>query len=296
MAVAVGLVLLALATSTLEAQGTRAQRGSGQARRYQMQGLVVAVDAAARSVVISHDSVPGLMPAMSMPFDVRSARDLDGLEPGLAVRFTLVLDDDAHIEAVEVVPFESVEQDPLTARRLSLLTRGLSSRKPAVATGQAVPDFTLTDQTRHQVRLSSLRGKVVAINFIYTSCALPQFCFRVANHFGAVEKRFRQQAGRDLVLLTVTFDPVRDTPERLAEYAKQWQADPRSWHFLTGATADVRRVCEMFGVDAFQDEGLVNHSVHTVVIDRRGRLAADVEGNRVTAAQIGDLVAEVLRR
>ncbi len=82
--------------------------------------------------------------------------------------------------------------------------------------------------------LSELRGKVVAINFIYTSCALPNFCLRIANNFGVLQKRFRAQLGRDLVLLTVTFDPVHDTPEVLAQYASQWNADPATWHFLTG--------------------------------------------------------------
>ena len=118
-----------------------------------------------------------------------------------------------------------------------------------------------------RVTLSRLRGRVVAINFIYTSCALPQFCFRTANQFGVLQKRFTPQLGRDVVFLTVTFDPVRDQPERLAEYAGQWKADPGAWHFLTGAVADIQRVCGLFGLDFFPDEGLINHSSRTA--DRR---------------------------
>jgi protein SCO1/2 len=159
-----------------------------------------------------------------------------------------------------------------------------------------VPDFTLIDQTRRQVRLSQFRGKVVALNFIYTSCALPQFCFRAANHFGVVQRRFRREAGREVVFLTITFDPARDTPEKLAEYAAQWNADPDVWHFLTGGASDVRRVCNLFGVDFFPDEGLMNHSIRTAIIDRQGRLVANIEGNHYTAAQLGDLVGTTLRR
>ena len=103
-----------------------------------------------------------------------------------------------------------------------------------LAIGETVPDFRLTDQKRRPVALSDLRGKVVAINFIYTSCALPNFCLRIANNFGVLQKRFKAQLGRDLVLLTVTFDPVHDTPEVLAQYASRWNADPATWHFLTG--------------------------------------------------------------
>ena len=97
-----------------------------------------------------------------------------------------------------------------------------------------MPDFRLIDQKSRPVALSDLRGKVVAINFIYTSCPLPNFCLRIANNFGVLQKRFKAQLGRDLVLLTVTFDPVHDTPAVLARYASQWDADPATWHFLTG--------------------------------------------------------------
>jgi protein SCO1 len=91
----------------------------------------------------------------------------------------------------------------LTARRASV---------KALAVGETVPDLTLIDQTHRRVALSELRGKVVAVNFIYTSCALPQFCFRIANHFGVLQKRFKDWLAADIVLLTVTFDPERDHP------------------------------------------------------------------------------------
>ena len=101
--------------------------------------------------------------------------------------------------------------------------------------------------------------------------------------------------GRDLVLLTVTFDPAHDRPEVLAGYARIWKADSQTWHFLTGPLDEVQRVCAMFGVGFWQDDGMFTHSLHTAVIDRQGRLAADVEGNQFTARQLGDLVESVLK-
>ena len=264
--------------------------------RYAVSGMVLQVDTARRSVIVSHDAVQNLMPAMTMPFEVRDVKELEGLAPGAIVNFTLVLaTETSHIERVQVVRYVSAEQDPAAARRLRLL-RDLTGTAPKPLTpGQHVPDFTLTNQTRRQVSLSQYRGKVVAVNFIYTSCVLPQFCYRVANHFGVVRNRFKDRMGRDLVLLTVTFDPARDTPEKLAEYASQWKADPTVWHFLTGAAPDVERVSHLFGVDFFADEGLMNHSVRTAVIDRKGVLIANIEGNQYTAAQLGDLVETTLK-
>ena len=286
-------VVLAAAMCVAEAL-TFAQ---GAPARHAIRGMVMTVDPAHKSVVISHDSISGVMPAMTMPFEVRNVAELKGLVPGAIVSFTLVVEKtSAHIERVQVVRYESVEQDPITARRLRLLQD--MSRDPTKlrAVGEAAPDFTLMDQGRASIALSQFRGKVVALNFIYTSCVLPQFCYRLSNYFGVVQQRFKQRMGRDLVLLTVTFDPARDTPERLAEYSRQWNADPASWHFLTGAADDVQRVCRLYGVDAFPDEGLISHSTRTVVIDRRGALAATIEGNQYTAAQLGDLVDTVLRR
>jgi protein SCO1 len=288
-----------LAGTLLAALALVAGPGVVAGERYAMRGLVLAVDPSHRSFVVSHESVPDLMPAMAMPFDVRESTELEGVVPGMMVEFTLVIEPDAaYAEQIRIRRYEAVEQDPLTAQRLALLKEMIqpTSLEAIVAIGETVPDFTLVNQARQPVTLSSLRGKVVALNFVYTSCALPQFCFRMANHFGMIQRRLGALMGEDVTLLTVTFDPGRDRPERLAEYAKQWKADPRTWHFLTGDVPDVRRVCSLFGVQAFREEGLVNHSTRTAVIDRQGRLAANIEGNEYTTAQFADLLETVARR
>lgn len=236
------------------------------------------------------------MEAMSMPFHVRDAKLLAVARPGDTVAFTLIVDKTtSRLTALRVTEFQSAERDPALASRLKLLDT--ASGKPAAAEitpGQTVPDFTLTDQMNRPVALANLRGKVVVLNFIYTRCPLPDYCFRLSNNLGRLQKRF---AGRhDLVLLTITFDPVHDVPEVLARYAQIWKADPAIWHFLTGPTADVERVCEMFGVAHWRDDGLFTHSLHTVVIDRAGKAVANLEGNRFTAQQLGDLAETVLNR
>jgi protein SCO1 len=269
-------------------------------QQYSASGMVVKVDAPHKSVVISCQSIPGYMEAMTMPFDVRQSKELDGIKPGMTVEFTLVVEkESSHVEKIRIRGYESVEQDPLTAQRLKLLNRITDPKTAEVkplSSGQRVPDFTLIDQKKRRVRFSQFAGKVVAINFIYTSCALPNYCFRISNNFGVLQKRFKEQLGRDLVLLTVTFDPVRDQPEVLAHYASTWNADPETWHFLTGPVAQVQRVTSLFGVDYFPDEGLMNHSLHTVIIDRQGRLITNIEGNQFSVDQLSDLVESVLYR
>jgi protein SCO1 len=268
------------------------------AQQYAVKGMIVSVNRTASTFTASIEEIPGFMKAMTMPFEVRQAKDLDRLVPGAMVEFTLVVDaKTSYAQGIKIVTFQNVEQDPFAASRLSLLKDMVSGSpgKP-IATGDAVPNFALTDQRKRTVSLAELRGSVVALNFIYTSCALPNFCLRLANNFAVLQKRFEKRLGKDLVLLTVTFDPVHDTPEVLAKYSEQWKANPAAWHFLTGPEADVQRVCLMFGVQAFPNEGLMDHSLHTVLIDRQGKLAANIEGNRFTASQLGDLTEGILGR
>jgi protein SCO1/2 len=265
-------------------------------QQYSVKGMVVSVNRAAATFTASIEEIPGFMRAMTMPFEVRQAKELDGLAPGAMVEFTLVVDaKTSYAQGIKIVRFQNVEQDPFAASRLSIL-KDMVSGTPTrlLAVGDPVPNFSLTDQRNGSVSLDGLRGSVVALNFVYTSCALPNFCLRLANNFAVLQKRFDKRLGKDLVLLTVTFDPVHDTPEVLAKYSAQWNANPASWHFLTGSEADVQRVCRMFGVQAFPNEGLLDHSLHTVLIDRQGKLAANIEGNRFTASQLGDLTEGLL--
>jgi protein SCO1/2 len=259
--------------------------------------MILKIDRPHRSFVASCKEIPGYMEAMAMPIPVHDAKLLDGLQPGTMVDFTLVVTgDDAYAEDVKVHHFQSTERDPFQARGLQLLEN--FGRKDAAArelgVGEPVPDFTLTDQTGRRISLSQFAGKVVAAAFVYTSCPLPNYCFRLSNNLGRLQKRFAERMGRDLVLLSVTMDPARDTPAVLAKYATTWKADANSWHFLTGPEADVSAVCHKFGVNFWPDEGALTHSLHTVVIDRQGRLAANFEGNEFSAEQLGDFVAAVM--
>lgn len=264
------------------------------AERHPVSAIILTIDRAHRSFQASCKEIPGYMEAMSMPFSVRSGKDLDGLLPGAAIDFTLVVEKTkSYAEAIHIHQYESAEQEPLRARRLQLLQEAADPTlaSEALKIGQAVPDFSLIDQNRAPVSLTEFTGKVVAITFIYTSCPLPDYCVRLSNNFGRIQKRFADRMGRDLILLTITFDPVHDDPDVMGRYAARWKADAKSWHFLTGSLPDVKAVCRRFGLSYWQDEGFLTHSLHTIVIDRRGRLAANFEGNEFTAVQLGDFLA-----
>jgi protein SCO1/2 len=267
------------------------------AQKYDVTGLLLHVDHTHRSISVSCREIPGYMDAMVMEFPVRGSEMVETLEPGATVEFSLVVEkDSSYGENVRVHPFESLELDPTEARRFKLMEQAMAARSAAdvLHVGQPVTDFSLTDENWQRVSLSQFSGKVVAITFIYTRCPRPDYCVRLSNNFGLLQRRFQDKMGKDLVLLTVVIDPDHDQPEALAKYARIWKADGRSWRFLTGPLPDIQRLCRKFDMAFYPDEGLLVHSFHTVVIDRSGRLAANLEGNDFSAQQLGDLVQSVM--
>jgi protein SCO1 len=270
------------------------------AETYSVSGLVLRADREHLSLEVSCQPIPGYMDAMVMTFPVHNAAAIDGLKPGMMIDFKLdVRKGAAYAEQIRVHQYENTGQEPMAARQLEILdaaTAPSARTGPTLLVGQPVPDFTLIDQRRKSVTFSSFKGKVVAITFIYTRCPLPNFCFRMSNNFGVLHQRFAGRLDKDLVLLSITFDPEHDQPETLADYACTWAEAGKGWHFLTGPAAEVKSISREFGVNAWQDEGLLTHSLHTVIVDRQGRIAANLEGNEYTAKQLGDVVEAVMDR
>ena len=266
------------------------------ATRHAAAGMVLKVDLQQKTILLSCEDIPGYMPAGTARFSIKEESSLARLEPGQLVDFA-ILDEGTlrYAEGITIREFNNLEQQSLAARRLAMvqeLESNASDKRP-LRHGERVPSAILTDQNRQRVDVAGYPGKVLVLSFFYTHCTLPDYCFRLSNNLGNVQKRFRKKMGHDLILLSVSFDPIHDQPETLANYARTWHAD-RNWHFLTGSPPVVKNLCALFGVNSWPDEAELLHSLHTVVLDRRGRLAANIEGNQFTAQQLGDLVEVIL--
>ena len=289
---AVGRVALLLMLSLLIAAPTRA-------KSYAASGIILGIDRERQLVEVSCQAIPGYMDAIVMTIPARGRAALDGLERGTLIDFVLAVSgDSAHAENIRIHVYQNTAQEPMQTRQLEILDAATSTASrvaPALRVGQPVANFHLINQHREEIALSDLTGKVVALTFIYTKCPLPNFCFRMSNNFGKLHERFARSMGKQLFLLTVSFDPVYDQPEVLAEYARTFTKDQTGWHFLTGELPEVQRLARSFGLNFWQDEGLLTHSLRTVIIGRDGRLVANLEGNDYTAKQLGDLVEAVLR-
>jgi protein SCO1 len=262
-------------------------------------GIVLQVDNVHRQLVVSCEAIPGYMDPMEMSFSVRSTQSLANLKPGKTVHFVIVENGKKlYAENIQEGTGANFEAEPMEAGGLTALNSALNPTDASkiLSIGQHVPDFALTDQAGKDIRLSQFQGKVVALTFGYSRCPNPNYCYRLSNNLARIAKRFHADGGHDLVLFTIVIDPTHDQGASLVDYANTWSADPEVWHFLTGPLPEIKQVAQMFGMNFWYTEGLLTHSLHTVVIDRKGQLAANLEGNQFTPQQLGDLVQTVMNR
>jgi protein SCO1 len=267
-------LILTLAVAT-------ALSGCSQARRYELHGQILAVDAARQEITIKHEDIRGFMPGMTMPFKVRDARLLQGRTPGDLVTATLVVEDSyGYLEAVNGTGHAELRELPPSLPRMDLLSAG-----------DVPPDVRLIDESGTSRSLSDWRGRVLAVTFTYTSCPLPDFCPRMDQNFAAVQRALLADARlREAVMLvSVTFDPRFDTPQVLAAHAQRAGADPRTWRFVTGDPDAIAAFAGRFGVSVIHDDAdltSITHNLRTAVIGADGKVVRIFNGNDWTPSEL----------
>ncbi len=141
------------------------------------------------------------------------------------------------------------------------------------------PEFTLTNQNNQRTSLSALRGKVVAITFIYTTCA--DTCPLLTAKMASLQGRLGPDFGPRVQFLSITVDPERDTPEVLKRYAEGHGAQSAGWAFLTGPPSEIRAVTKRYGVyNRKTSRGDVDHTFLTSLVDQNGILRVQYLGVR----------------
>jgi protein SCO1/2 len=117
----------------------------------------------------------------------------------------------------------------------------------------SIPDVPVLDQNGKQIRFYSdlVQGKVVAINFIYTTCTT--ICPVLGATFANVQAQMGERSGRDFSLISVSVDPVTDTPGRLKAWGAKFKAGP-GWTLVTGKKQDVDTLLRALGASSAQKE------------------------------------------
>jgi protein SCO1/2 len=141
------------------------------------------------------------------------------------------------------------------------------------------PEFTLTNQDGKRIALKDLRGKVLAITFIFASCA--DTCPLLTATMAGLQDKLGAAFGPRVYFVSITVDPERDTPEVLKRYAEAHRANPAGWAFLTGTPAEIREVAKRYGVYHRRTQrGDVDHTFLTSIVDQSGTLRVQYMGIR----------------
>ena len=141
------------------------------------------------------------------------------------------------------------------------------------------PDFALTSQDGASVSMASLRGKVVAVAFIYTRC--PDICPLLTQKMAQVQDALGADFGARIAFVSITLDPEHDTSAVLKNYARAWGAKLKGWSFLTGPQAAIDALTRRYGVFAAKNRtGSVDHTQLTSIIDREGVIRVQYLGAR----------------
>ena len=262
-------------------------RSAPPPRVYEVKGQVLALTPERNEVLVKHEDIKGFMPAMTMPYKVRDAKDLDGIAPGDLISATLVVEEvNGYLSTLTTTGHAPLGTPP---------AEPLITDSDLLKVGDAVPDRTLVDQSGTPRTIGSLRGHRVALTFIYTRCPLPDFCPLMDRQFKEVQQTVSMTPElADVRLVTVTLDPEFDKPAVLAQHAKALGADTRSWHFVTGDRDEVLSFAKRFGVitEPGDASAPVVHNLRTAVIDPEGRLVKAYSGSTWSPAElVADLKA-----
>jgi protein SCO1/2 len=125
-------------------------------------------------------------------------------------------------------------------------------------------EYQLTERSGRKFRSEELKGKVHVVNFFFAKC--PTSC-RIQT--AAVKGLHDEFGPKGVVFISITCDPENDTPVALAEYAKEFRADPKQWLFLTGDLPYIRRVG---GEVYYLPVDKQTHSESLLLVDRQGKI------------------------
>ena len=285
------LFILALALVAAGCQKPQTESNSANQKRYDLRGTVVSVDKLQKRAKIDHEDIPGFMEKMTMEFPVHEDWVWEDLVPGVQIRAELVVDSSAKdpywLEKISIVANSAPNQPPVDEKQPEQI-------------GKTVPDLSLTNQDGKKFTFKDYRGKALAVTFIYRECPLPEFCIKMSKQFSEMANQLASDsAAKDKIrLLSISFDPERDTPEKLKQYGlgylgKDAKDDLTVWNLAVGTDKEVRAVADFFGLkyetDA-ADKTQINHSLVTAVIAPDGKVTRIFTGGRWTP---DDVLAEL---
>lgn len=247
---------------------------SSNAKRYELKGKVVAIEADKHLVTVAHEEIKDYMPSMTMPFTVPDDAAYSILRPGDEISGLLVVDG----------PQSWLEE--LVIRQESTDASAMSNTPAEAKPGDEVPNYGLVNQDGKPIKLHNYRGKVLLLTFIYTRCPMPDQCTLMSENFAQINQELKKQPEffDKVHLLSISFDPDYDTPPVLRSYGAAhsglYSAEGfQHWEFATGTKDQVKGIAQYFGLRYYEGNDQIVHGLRTALITADSKIHKVYRGN-----------------
>ena len=163
-------------------------------------------------------------------------------------------------------------------------------------------DVELVDQHDQIVHFpKSFEGNVMLVGYVYTHC--PDICPMITYNMRDVQRELVDEDG--FMLVSISFDPDRDTPEILYEYAENYRLNQRNWRLLTGDRSDIEDLLQKLKISTvktptrFTDDNtpiyFIDHTDKITLIDQKGQIRRTYLGSELNAEEVIEDVRTLLK-
>lgn len=182
-----------------------------------------------------------------------------------------------HLEQVFPLDGEGAEAVELVNRIFHRNTLAMKRGK-FLREGDAIPDFGMINQNGEFVRAKDFRGKAFVLNFIFTRCQAAKMCPASSTRMEELQEKAREAGLTNLHFVTISFDPAFDSPGILRSYAQGYGMELENFHLLTYNQELIDDLLRQVGILTIEEDGTINHTMATLLVDADGKIAYRVEG------------------
>jgi protein SCO1/2 len=184
------------------------------------------------------------------------------------------------------MPVDKKPPAPEMGTRKNILKRSEAS------IGKTISNFKLVNQNGNHLQFMSLRGKVILMNFIYLDC--PDMCILMALSLKKFLANVDPAIKDDFIILSVSFDPKDNTPEKLKDYASDFTDDFSNWHFTTTDEYTIRAMVKELGFSFEQEGDEFDHLNRLSLIGPDGKVLKHYYGTNYNVEEVEKEIREAM--
>ena len=250
-------------------------------RTYNVNGVVISINEKERSIIVDHDSIPGFMMPMVMPFNLKYFDAVEDINPNDSIHFKFTITDKssyAHDFVVVGKSSNEVDEDDFWE------DDEYKKKRP----GEKISNVKLIDLDGNTVELDQYIDEYVFLSFIFTRCPIPNMCPAVVIKNGVLARQFKNTDKINFIM--VSFDYVYDTPEMLTSHYGDAISNFPNWTVWSsvGKISDLYTLssevgCEYWGIE----KNNIGHNLRSVLIGPGRKLLNTWKGDDWLASSVG---------